>query len=78
MIKRFKFFKGINNGKPLQGQSAYEYYGRQENNVSNIQIWTEAYHTAQRGYPINNYPLYLNERQRETFYRAWNHFTNNQ
>jgi hypothetical protein len=70
-INQFKFFKG------QYKESAYEYYGRRENNITNLDIWTEGYRSARRGYPINNYPLYLNERQREVFYRAWNYFVDN-
>ena len=61
MIKPFKFLTE-NKKESLHGQSAYEYYGRQEDDgTPDSNIWCEGYRSAQRGYPINNYPLYLNE-----------------
>ena len=72
MSSIFKFFEGQHE------ETAYEYYGRQDDsNIPDNVIWVEGYNSAERGYPINNYPIYLNEREREIFYRGWNHYINN-
>ena len=71
---KFKFLTEQDKTIPLPGESTYDYYGRQENNITDSEIWCEGYRSAQRGYPINNYPLYLNVRQREVFYNGWNNF----
>ena len=66
---------GSPRSEPLPGESTYDYYGRQEDDgTPDSNIWCEGYRSARRGYPINNYPLYLNERQREIFYQGWNNF----
>lgn len=74
-MKPFKFLTEVDNKTPLPGETPYDYYGRQEDDgTPDAQIWCEGYRSAQRGYPINNYPLYLNVRQRELFYQGWNYF----
>ena len=76
-MKPFKFLRQQDKTIPLPGETPYEYYGRQENNIPDVDIICEGYSSARRGYPINNYPLYLNERQRRLFYVGWNFYVDN-
>ena len=73
-MQPFKFLTEVDPTIPQPNETPYEYYGRQENNIPDTNIWCEGYRSAQRGYPINNYPLYLNERQRRIFYVGWNYY----
>ena len=65
------------NARPRENESTYDYYGRTGANLPIQDVYNQGYESARRGYPINNYPLYLNEAQRVIFYQGWDDFMNN-
>ena len=59
-----------------------ECYHNHPYRVSNVQQPTDdecyrnGWESAQRGYPLNNYPIYLNEFKRSIYQRGWDDFVN--